>query len=168
MFPTMYKLHVTPANPNVKLLLSDVNVTMADFSSPVSSDTWANGNDAYSAFQADASLKAKYLGIQGGASVDYSIQKAFSISEQVYLFSYLQRLLIVSLDDYFSYINVGTLKGIFSNIKPWDSTDTTIVNSYKDLFSSLGSHAIIGATYGSALNVVSHHFRGRILRADVL
>lgn len=117
--------------------------------------TWASGSAVTKSFEASASLSAKYLGFSGAVSGSYSTENDFSEDRQYAMFDYTQTMLQASLIDYGDNVNLDILRQEMKNVGPFDSSKVKSVQSYRDLFRTLGSHIVVGTTYGGRLTLVS-------------
>ncbi|CAN9356341.1 unnamed protein product [Alternaria alternata] len=128
----------------------NVNVAVDVASSSSSLNSWKDGTSTAEALKADASLSAQYMAISGDASISYSVDRSFEEDRSYSLFSYNQTVADVKFKSYGQSIDKDTLATAISrlNLQPWDSANKDVVNTYKTLFNVLGSHIVVGATYG--------------------
>lgn len=127
------------------------------FFSIASLDSWADGVTTAQEIKADASLSAKYMAVSGDASVDYSVNSTFQKDRSYALFSYNQTVATCAFAQWGDSVDTATLASAILKLKlqPFDSTNSDIIESYKTLFSTLGSHIVVGATYGGRLQMVT-------------
>lgn len=71
------------------------------------------------------------------------------------MFDYTQTLLQASFNDYGGNVNVDVLKQEMANVGPFDPKNSESVQNYRELFRDLGSHIVVGTTYGGRLTLVS-------------
>lgn len=116
---------------------------------------YAQGAEAASQIEVNASIAAQYMAVSGDANLNYSITKTFQSSYQYALMSYNQNQLLAKFDDFADSINESVLKARLGQIPTFDSTKPEIVSEYQRLFRSLGSHVITSASYGGRFQLVS-------------
>lgn len=129
---------------------SHSHITTASYNS------YSDGTNAASSIEADASLAGKYMAVEIDVSANYSISKTFNSAYQYALFSFNQNLLQVGFEDWGDSINED---GIIARLKSipdkFDPGNPDVVNSYRRLFKTMGSHIITGASYGGRFQLVS-------------
>ena len=113
-----------------------------------------SGTDAANSFQADASLSAKYMAVSGSVDATYSINKTFHNEYQYALFAFNQHLWLTQFEDFASSIQEALIKNRVTQLKPFDSNDNAVVDTYRSFFKTMGSHCITGASYGSRMQLV--------------
>ena len=96
------------------------------------------------------------MAVSGDASIGYSVDSTFESDRSYSLFSYNQLVADVKFESYGRSIDKDTLAKAISgyNLQPFDSTNNDIVTSYKNLFNVLGSHIVVGASYGGRFQMV--------------
>ena len=121
--------------------------------------TYRSGSEAFSAFQADASLSIRYLCVSGGASASYATEKTLRRENQHAFYSFNADLYAANLRDYIDSINETALKrGIASLPTPFNGNDQTHAKKYRDFFGSFGTHVITYSTYGARCQLVRLSF----------
>ena len=96
------------------------------------------------------------MAVSGDASVGYSVDSTFESDRSYSLFSYNQLVANVKFKSYGQSIDKNTLATAISsfNLQPFDPSRKDIVASYKNLFNVLGSHIVVGASYGGRFQMV--------------
>ena len=96
--------------------------------------TYKTGSEAEAAFKTDPTVFTRFLAVNStGDRTQYEITKAFSPSEQYAFFDFSVTLYLADLRDYIELLNETLL----------------------DFFKSIGSHVILGTTYGAGYQLVS-------------
>ena len=72
------------------------------------------------------------------------------------------------LVDFGDSINESNLTNRLSNIDPFDSNNPSVVNQYKVFFDTMGTHVVVGATYGASLQMVSMAICFAVVSADTM
>jgi len=116
---------------------------------------YKGGEQAAHDLSLDSSLSGSYMAVQGDISASYAIKKAFSKSYQYDLFSYNALLLDVKVSNYGHYVDEKFLSRTMDRIPKWDPRKPDIIEQYRSLFSTIGSHIITGVDYGGRLQLVS-------------
>lgn len=117
---------------------------------------WDTGTSLTSDIQGSADLSAKYLAFSGDIAGSYSVSKNFKGDRQYALFDYAQTLLGASFSNYGDNIDAEYLKRWMNAVQPFDSTNADSIKRYKSMFHDLGSHIVVGTTYGGRLALVCH------------
>ncbi|KAL8808108.1 MAG: hypothetical protein Q9200_004411 [Gallowayella weberi] len=115
--------------------------------------SYASGEEAYKAISGDSSVAARYLAVTGGVSAGYAVQKSFQKNRQYGMLAYNDVLINVKFDSIASAINEGLLRQRIDRIGKWNPNNLDLVEDYRTLFRTLGSHVITGANYGSRLQL---------------
>lgn len=133
----------------------DVSVTADNQITQGAYITYPDGRDAASAFSADASYPLRYFAVSGTTSGAYAARKSFLEDHQYAFFSYAQGSYSVRLRDYAnSLVERPLLSGLDGLPIPFNSSNETTVNKYKDFFRSYGSHIIHNVNYGARYPLV--------------
>jgi MAC/Perforin domain len=114
-----------------------------------------DGKSATDAIKGDASVNMNFLAVTGTTSIDYSLKETFNAASSYAFLNYSQNMVQVTLEEYKDAISDAAIKTGMANIPPWDSTKQSVVDSYKSLFETLGTHVITGASYGGRFQMVS-------------
>lgn len=116
-----------------------------------------DGATAAKEIKANSSLSAQYMAVSGDASVSYSVDSTFQENRSYALFSYNQTVATCEFASWGESVDTNILKKAISgfNLQPFDPKDADIIASYRELFSILGSHIVVGATYGGRLQMVT-------------
>lgn len=125
--------------------------------SPASCDTFASGTEAFSAFQADASLNVKYMSVAGTVSVSAAVSKMFKKVYSYAFFNCSANLISASIKKWANHIDEPTLKRQFGSLGHFDikKPDLNVVKAYRSFFRAAGSHAVTGCNYGGRFQLVS-------------
>ncbi|KAL8919688.1 MAG: hypothetical protein Q9208_006641 [Pyrenodesmia sp. 3 TL-2023] len=110
--------------------------------------SFKSGDDAAYAIGVDSSLAANYLSVSGGLAASYAVQKTFQKTFQYYMMVHNQMLVSAGFEDYGSAVDELMLKARLSRIPRFDPYTLSIVEQYKSLFATLGTHIITGVNYG--------------------
>ena len=116
---------------------------------------FASGEDAARAIGVDSDLAAKYMAVSGGVSASYAVKKTFQKNYQYGLFAYNEILIHVELEDFAAAVDENLQLQRKRRIDKFDSQKTEIIQQYKSLFSTMGTHIITAANYGGRLQLVS-------------
>jgi hypothetical protein len=95
------------------------------------------------------------MAVSGDVSASYAVRKTFQHNYQYGLFAYNQVLIHVELEDFAAAVDENLLLHRLSRIDKFDSQKTEIIQQFKSLFSTIGTHIITGANYGGRLQLVS-------------
>ena len=95
------------------------------------------------------------MAIQGDVSASYAINKAFQKSYQYAMFGYNQVMLRAAFSDYGDQVNEALLRQRMDRIAKFTPKDPTVIQQYRSLFASLGSHIIVAVNYGGRAQLVS-------------
>ena len=118
-------------------------------------NSFKSGEQAAHAITLDATLSAKYMAIQGDVSASYAIRKAFQESYQYAMFSYNQLMLRVGFEEFGDQVNENFLRLRMSRIAKFNPRNPAVVEQYRSLFATIGSHIIVSVNYGGRLQLVS-------------
>ncbi|KAI1619206.1 hypothetical protein EDD37DRAFT_584745 [Exophiala viscosa] len=153
MSPTTSVVDVANAKWNKP---DNVNVAVDVASSSSSLNSWKDGTSTAEALKTNASLSAQYMAVSGDVSISYCVNSSFEEDRSYSLFSYNQNVADVKFKSYGQSIDKDTLATAISglNLQNWDPANKDVVNSYKTLFNVLGSHIVVGATYGGRFQMV--------------
>ena len=116
---------------------------------------YKDGSSATTDIKIGGSLEGRYEVVTGDASINAGVQKQFSETYQYGLFTFYQNLLNVDFDEYKNNIDEKVMLNLIQGLKHFNQNDPDIVASYRQIFTLLGTHIIIRATFGSRLNMVS-------------
>ncbi len=116
---------------------------------------YKGGEQAAHDLSLDSSLAGSYMAVQGDISASYAIRKAFSKSYQYDLFNYNALLLDVKVSNYGHYVEEKFLSRTMDRIPKWDPRKPDVIEQYRSLFSTIGSHIITGVNYGGRIQLVS-------------
>ena len=108
--------------------------------------------------KAGGSLEAQYKVVKGGATVDAGVQKQFSDLYQYGIFDFHHTLFNVGFaggGGYQENLAEDRLLSTVHRLPTFNAHDKFVVRAYRDLFSSVGTHVIVGMTYGARLTYVS-------------
>ena len=120
--------------------------------------TFQDGKSAASALAAGGSLEAKYKVVQGDATIDVGVAKQFQESYEYGLFDFHNTMYSVDFvgeNGYQEDVAEDKLLWAVHRLPPFNPRQKDTVRAYRDLFSQVGTHVIIGATYGARLTFVS-------------
>ncbi|MCJ1292858.1 hypothetical protein MMC34_004411 [Xylographa carneopallida] len=131
----------------------NVDITTDTTSTTTSFDQYKNGTEAAATIEGSANAAANYLCLSGSAGLSYSITKTYQKSYAWALYSFKEYLLQAQLVDFGDSINESNLTNRLSNIDPFDSNNPSVVNQYKVFFDTMGTHVVVGATYGASLQM---------------
>jgi hypothetical protein len=97
------------------------------------------------------------MAVSGDASVSYSVDSTFEEDRSYVLFSYNQLVATCAFKSWGQSVDKNTLAKAISrlNLVPFDPSDKKVVDSYRSLFEVLGSHIVVGATYGGRMQMVT-------------
>ena len=98
------------------------------------------------------------MAVQGDISASYAIKKAFSKDYQYDLFNYNALLLDVKMSNYGRYVDEKFLRRTMDRIPKWDPSKPDVIEQYRSLFSTIGSHIITGVNYGGRVQLVAGAF----------
>ena len=118
-------------------------------------DAYQTGSEARKELAVGGSAKGRYEVVSGDASIDVAIQRMFQDNRQYAMFSYNDRKLFANFGDYGNEVNEDLLYEKLSRAYPWEPTNIESIRRWRTVFSSLGTHVIIGVEYGSRLSLVS-------------
>lgn len=119
---------------------------------------YKSGSEASEALRTEASVKAEYLAVSGSGGFEYGINKNFKSSKSYYMYTYGQDLVQTHVSNWGDAVNDKALhKALRPELKKqkWDPNDADTVSLYRNLFSTVGTHIVTGAAYGSRLSLVS-------------
>ena len=121
--------------------------------------TFEDGKQAAFSINADTSIQASYLAVEGelggDASGSYAINKCFSEKMQYYMFAYNQRLILAKLQDFISILDEEYLLRRLQRLPKFDGVNITSIQAWRAFFATLGSHTIVSVSYGARLQLVS-------------
>ena len=120
--------------------------------------TFKDGESASSALKAGGQLEAQYKVVKGDSSVDAGVQRQFSNSNQYGIFDFHRTFFDVSFAGDAGYQKNAAEDRLYSavhRLPKFNAGDKSVVRVYRDLFSSIGTHVIVGMTYGARLTFVS-------------
>lgn len=120
-------------------------------------NSYHTGTEAFSAFQADAGLTAKYMAVSGSVSVGASINKMFSTEYSYAFFTYNANLINVFFKNWADYVAEKGLKKRLQNLGKFDASypDLAVIRRWKSFFKAFGTHVITSCTYGARFQLVS-------------
>lgn len=95
------------------------------------------------------------MAIGGDISANYAIQKTFQKQYQYAMFAFNQVLLEVGFDDYAKTVDEVLLLRRLRRMDPFDPRKPGVIQQYRSLFATIGTHIITGANYGGRLQLVS-------------
>ncbi|KAF8317128.1 hypothetical protein DL93DRAFT_2165785 [Clavulina sp. PMI_390] len=110
---------------------------------------YADGSAAASALTADASLAGKYLAVSASAETTYSITKTFHTDTQYSLFDFQSLVYVAGLKDWILDIDEGAFISPIRRMGPWNPSNSTVVEAYRNFFNSYGSHVITSVQFGA-------------------
>ncbi|KAI4193184.1 MAG: hypothetical protein LQ350_008433 [Teloschistes chrysophthalmus] len=117
-------------------------------------NSFKSGDKAASSIAIDASLAANYMAIGGDISANYAIQKTFQKQYQYAMFAFNQVLLEVGFDDYAKTVDEVLLLRRLRRMDPFDPRKPGVIQQYRSLFATIGTHIITGANYGGRLQLL--------------
>jgi hypothetical protein len=103
-------------------------------------------------------LAVRYLAVSGSASASYGVSKTFRSDQQFALYSFNYVTYGASLRNYIDYLAEKSLLNRLQDVPPFpigSNPSESVLRDYKAFFDSMGSHAIVNATYGSRFQLVS-------------
>ena len=118
-------------------------------------DTFADGSSAATAIQVGGKLEGRYEVVTGDASINVGVSKSFRKEFQYAFFSYNQAQLQVSFDNYHNQIDEPVIKALMQGLPHFDGSNLGVLESYKQIFTLLGTHIITQVSYGSRMTMVS-------------
>ncbi|KAF5615342.1 hypothetical protein F25303_13809 [Fusarium sp. NRRL 25303] len=97
------------------------------------------------------------MAVSGDASVSYSVDSTFEEDRSYALFSYNQLVATCAFESWGQSVDKITLATAISglNLLPFDPSNKSIIDSYRSLFEILGSHIVVGATYGGRMQMTT-------------
>ncbi|KAL8998631.1 MAG: hypothetical protein Q9169_002382 [Polycauliona sp. 2 TL-2023] len=110
--------------------------------------SFKSGDEAFQALSADTDAYARYYAVSGGVTAAYAVKKSLQKSYQYLMMAHNRVQVIVHFVDFEDAINERMLRRRLDRIPTFDPRNEEIVESYRNLFSSIGSHVITGLTYG--------------------
>ncbi|KAL8845789.1 MAG: hypothetical protein Q9221_009074 [Calogaya cf. arnoldii] len=111
--------------------------------------SYKSGDDAFKEFSGDTDVEARYNAVTTvGGSAGYALKKSFQRNYQYVMMVHNNIQVFVRFVEYDQAINVELLNRRLDLIDPFDSTNTDIVEQYRTLFGTIGSHIITGLDYG--------------------
>lgn len=119
---------------------------------------YKGGEQAAHDLSLDSSLAGSYMAVQGDISASYAIRKAFSKSYQYDLFNYNALLLDVKMSNYAHFVDEKFLSRTMDRIPKWNPSKPDVIEQYRSLFSTIGSHIITGVNYGGRIQLVGGLF----------
>jgi hypothetical protein len=119
--------------------------------------TYKSGSEAGEAFKTDPTIFTRFLAVNStDHSIQYKITKVFLHSEQYAFFDFSVTLYLADLRDYIELLNETLLKQRVQALPfPFDSKKNDTIKKYRDFFKLIGSHVILGTTYGAEYQFVS-------------
>ncbi|KAK1219935.1 hypothetical protein PQX77_017329 [Marasmius sp. AFHP31] len=112
--------------------------------------TYKSGSEAFSAFQADASLNIKYACVTGGASASYATEKALRQENQHAFYAFNSDMYAASLKNYMDDLNVKALKlGVEDLPRPFNGENKDHEEKYRTFFKIFGTHVVTQCAYGA-------------------
>lgn len=118
--------------------------------------TFGDGNQASIAFSNDSSLALRYFAVTGDPTVAASTDKVFRRNNQYAFFNYNQNSYLATLRDYVDSINTtALLAGVRDLPTPFNGSNASTLQKYKDFFQRFGSHIVTKVRYGARLQLVS-------------
>jgi hypothetical protein len=121
--------------------------------------TYKSGSEADNAFKTDPTVFTQFLAVNStGDGTQYKFTKAFLNSEQYAFFDFSITLYLADLRDYIELLNETLLNQRVQDLPfPFNPKKNDTVKKYQDFFKSIGSHVILGTTYGAGYQLVSSH-----------
>ncbi|KAI0055561.1 hypothetical protein BV25DRAFT_1921709 [Artomyces pyxidatus] len=120
--------------PNNVDLAEDVGSSRATF------ETFANGIEAIQALSANGTLADIALPVSG---------RSFSVGRQYALHGYSLTLFDAKFESFSEWVDVDVLKQQLLQLPSFDASKKDTISAYRACFASLGSHVIVGTTYGA-------------------
>ncbi|KAJ6573149.1 hypothetical protein DFH09DRAFT_1152398 [Mycena vulgaris] len=126
------------------------NVSAHDSPSVHSSyHAYSSGIAATSALERDASLAFSFLAVSLDVSASHSIRRCFEEKSQYALYCINSTHYTVTLGNYGAYLNEGSIQRCISGLPTPFVPSPDVIKEYKRFFGTIGSHVIIGLTYGA-------------------
>ncbi|KAL8709006.1 MAG: hypothetical protein Q9220_006215 [cf. Caloplaca sp. 1 TL-2023] len=110
--------------------------------------TFKSGDEAFQAIGTGSDLNARYYAVSGGASAAYAVRKTLQRSYQYLMMAHNNIDVNVHFIDYDTAINEAMLRRRLDRIERFDPTNADVVEQYRSLFATIGSHIITGMNYG--------------------
>ncbi|KAI0055778.1 hypothetical protein BV25DRAFT_1722970 [Artomyces pyxidatus] len=129
--------------PNNVDLAEDVGSSRTTF------ETFANGTEAIQALSANGTLADIALPVSGLDSNLGWIQRSFSVGRQYALHGYSLTLFDAKFESFSEWVDVDVLKQQLLQLPSFDASKKDTISAYRACFASLGSHVIVGTTYGA-------------------
>lgn len=113
------------------------------------------GSEAFNELKFGGKLAGKYKVVEGDASLDLSLRGTYKDSMQYFIFDFQYTMLQVEFVEWGKNIARDKLSEILFRLPRFDETKKDSIRAYREFFSLVGTHVVIGATYGARLSIVS-------------
>ncbi|KAL8951509.1 MAG: hypothetical protein Q9222_002512 [Ikaeria aurantiellina] len=110
--------------------------------------TFQSGDAAFEAIGTGSDLNARYYAVSGRASAAYAVRKTLQRSYQYLMMAQNNIDVNVHFIDYDTAINEPVLRRGLDRIERFNPDDADVVEQYRTLFATIGSHIITGINYG--------------------
>ncbi|KAL8830710.1 MAG: hypothetical protein Q9170_005617, partial [Blastenia crenularia] len=110
--------------------------------------SFKSGDEAFQAIGVGSELNARYYAVSGGASAAYAVRKTLQRNYQYLMMAHNNIDVNVHFIDYESAINEAMLRRRLDRIDRFDPNKVDVIEQYRVLFATIGSHIITGMNYG--------------------
>ncbi|KAI4253238.1 MAG: hypothetical protein L6R42_007665, partial [Xanthoria sp. 1 TBL-2021] len=124
-------------------------VAPTDLSGPeYETRSYKSGDAAFQELSGDTDVEARYNAVTGGASAAYALQKSLQRNYQYLMMVHNNIGVNVHFVDFDTAINEPLLRRRLDRIDPFNPNKPDIIEQYRTLFATIGSHIITGMNYG--------------------